>query len=59
MIADELGQRVARLGEAMARLTDDVRFIRGQLWAIIITIIIVGGGIITTLIALIGAVATD
>ena len=43
----------------MARLTDDVRFIRGQLWAIIITIIIVGGGIITTLIALIGAVATD
>ena len=45
--------------EAMARLTDDVRFIRGQLWAIIITIIIVGGGIITTLIALIGAVATD
>ena len=49
MAADIL-QRVARLEEAIERLADDVRFIRGQLWALIGVIISVGGAIIITMI---------
>ncbi len=55
-VSTDLHERMARVEEAVERLTEELRFMRGQLWAIIGGMFTIGGGIIIALIMLLARV---